>query len=297
MMEISDSKTKFAKHGYVHFTDLIPASLIQYLKRIIDNAEKEGGYGEIFFRKNCYNFAIDDAKIASLVNSKALQERLQQTIDRPLIHSDSIVFELDQKKKGFPWHVGLVSFKFIYPEDGGYSLWIPLDRIDNQDQGGGMALISLSDKNGGYLYNIAQEMNERKLNKSLRFDSIVTKILKRCPYVFVRILMLFFPFFSRFNPLALSPEDNRFLNSVKEEPNLEVGDAILFDKNVFHQTIPLRKGELHKRQALVLRFIDADSRYNEIGDSMEENVQFQIVDRIKIGSGQKFAQEQVLDLE
>ena len=174
-------------------------------------------------------------------------------------------------------------------------IWIPLDRIDNQDQGGGVALISLSEKSGRYLYDIAQEMNIRKFNSQIpRYDTVLTAIMKSLPYPIVRLLMLVLPWFSKLNPLALTQKENQFLDSVKSEPNLEVGDAIFFDKNVFHKSIPLLKGKLLKRQALVLRFIDSEARYNEIGDRVEKNVQFHIIDQIKIGHGQKFDQEHIL---
>src|SRR6218665_3698584 len=50
-------------------------------------------------------------------------------------------FELSKSRTGFPWHHDSLSFRYIRPQDSAYSIWIPLDKVDVERGGGGMAYV------------------------------------------------------------------------------------------------------------------------------------------------------------
>ena len=52
------------------------------------------------------------------------------------------------------------------------------------------------------------------------------------------------------------------LDFYAEEPKMNPGDVILFNKNVLHRSVPLLEGEINSRVALALRFIEIDSTYD-----------------------------------
>ena len=54
----------------------------------------------------------------------------------------------------------------------------------------------------------------------------------------------------------------RYSNTTRIEDSFQPGDALLFNKMVAHRSIMLGEGELPRRAAYSMRFINADSRYD-----------------------------------
>ncbi|NEP29063.1 hypothetical protein [Moorena sp. SIO3I6] len=59
-----------------------------------------------------------------------------------------------------------------------------------------------------------------------------------------------------------SPEVEPMLSTYGESDDFEIGDALLFDKEVIHRSCPLTEGPIETRRAFVMRFVEADSSYD-----------------------------------
>ena len=59
-----------------------------------------------------------------------------------------------------------------------------------------------------------------------------------------------------------SPTMNDILEAHATEDDFEPGDVLLFNKYVIHRSIKLEEGELERRAAFVMRFVEEGSHYD-----------------------------------
>ena len=59
------------------------------------------------------------------------------------------------------------------------------------------------------------------------------------------------------------PAMKKMLDYYTVEDSFELGDALIFDKNVIHRSVKLSDGKLDSRPALAIRFTDAEARYDK----------------------------------
>ncbi len=63
------------------------------------------------------------------------------------------------------------------------------------------------------------------------------------------------------------PLNNRSMKTLLDyfahEDDFELGDVLIFNKNVIHRSVKLSEGSIEKRGAFVMRFIDPNSRYDK----------------------------------
>lgn len=146
-------------------------------------------------------------------------------------------FEIQPGQRGLAWHWGFRSFSFIRPEDQGYTLWIPLDDVDPAGQNGGLPVVSER------VYSGREE----------------TKLLARycLGHEDEPLVMQAASHFASFCALR-----NGILDREKVELAFSPGDALLFNRYVFHRSAPFLEGPLLRRRAFVTRLIPASARYN-----------------------------------
>jgi len=180
---------------------------------------------------------IDQEK--DIFKSKELNTILSQLTKRELKFTQAVGFELKPKNTGFDWHVGLVSFNYIMPEDFACSLWIPLDEIDTNKQHGGMAYVSRKTYSAENYFSLVYQLRKQE-NLS---DLLTPEEFRNSQYA------------SKLECLIL--EKN------KVEDDFQVGDVLLFDEFVWHRSCVFKEGLMSSRMAYVMRFVDSQARYSK----------------------------------
>jgi hypothetical protein len=209
--------------------------------------------------------------------------------------SDGVVFETDPKLSGFDWHLDITSFKYIFPEDRGFSIWIPLDPIDQEDQDGGMTMLSTNSFSGCEFFKLQSRVTRALAEGCYDIPNIYKTLLgpkyrnarqKRFKKIFRFIRYLFPHLFS--DSLYISGFSRYLFDCEGVSYSLAPGDAIIFDKTVFHRSNPLRSGSLKTRRAFVMRLVEAKSRYNAVNAAKAGGDDSILVRRYARGDGDSF---------
>ena len=138
--EMKTDTAYFKKHGFSSVKNLITTERVEKLREINENIKNYSAFDS--FKRNTYNVGIDDENVRALVQSDMFAKFIATLGYGDSIFTDEIVFETDTTSVGFDWHIGVTSFKYIYPEDSAFSIWSPLDPVDPEGQDGGMTLLS-----------------------------------------------------------------------------------------------------------------------------------------------------------
>lgn len=167
--------------------------------------------------------------------------------EEELIFTQALGFELlANSSSGFPWHIGTQSFGFQRAEDFGCTIWIPLVNINPKGKRGGMKYVKRSDISGEFMYRSVDpkvfEILEKREAEGGELSVEEYKMLRDGP--------------------LNDPGMSQILGSYEVEPELALGDAILFDKNIIHSSVPLQSHDTDSRQALAIRFISPNSRFD-----------------------------------
>lgn len=91
--------------------------------------------------------------------------------------------------------------------------------------------------------------------------------------------------------LYISGFARNLFDSESVKYRLSPGDAIAFDKDVFHKSNKFLSGPQPSRRSFVMRFIDVSSRYNKVNSDKTGGDVSVLVNRIADGDGQKFNTE------
>src|SRR6185295_16071505 len=100
-----------------------------------------GPGGKDDFQRARYDVGNKNAVTRALIGSPEFRRILHTLIPGRLRFTQGIGFELTPGNVGLDWHFDLLSFSYIHPQDGAYTLWIPFDRIDPADQRGGLEYV------------------------------------------------------------------------------------------------------------------------------------------------------------
>lgn len=242
-------KREFSQKGFVKLRNFLKPDVIERfawtLDRKLENGRNLDWYGNVFNRIK-YDFANNDRDVLALMQDPIFSQTLTELARCSLLYTQSVGFELKKDQDiGLSWHVGTISFAFQPMEDFGCSLWIPTVNIDGRGQGGGISCVPKDIFSGQCMF----QYNELLSSYARRLKERGTPI----PYDEFSELEL--------RPIS-SPEVSAMLDEQASTPDFEVGDAMLFDKNVLHRSVPLGQGPLEARGALTLRFVDASSGYD-----------------------------------
>lgn len=241
-----DQIASFREKGFIKLRNLLTepcmAALREEALKYVASAQDRGDtYGDTF---NRLTYSLGETEVFKAVYaSREFRKVLGTLTGTRLIMTEAQGFELNSERDGFPWHYGSISFRFIRPQDLGYSIWIPLDPIDPTAQGGGMAYVSeqLFSARGNF------QMSSLLSSKLVAGESI-SEISAALFKVFDKSSVLMTELFERH----------------KEEDHFEVGDAFLFNKFVWHRSSPLKQGRMKTRLAVNMRFIDWRSRLDKV---------------------------------
>lgn len=228
----------FASHGFLKIPGLLTNLAVDALRevaeeRVAASASIGATYGETFSK---LTYGLGTSEIFQAVyTSRQFKRTIGDLLKTRIIATECNGFELTPGKTGFPWHYGSLSFRFVRPEDMGWSIWIPLDKIDPKEQAGGMAYVPENIASCSFNYQMSAILSKMKENNE-PFDEVTNG------------LNSIFGFKGRF------ATDVFETNAVQDM--FEVGDAFIFNKNVWHRSAPLKEGPMKRRLAVNMRFVD-----------------------------------------
>lgn len=229
----------FKEQGFLKIKNLLTPEAIRRLREITLSqiAPPVGEYADSEVAQ--LKYGIEDPIVKEIYSSEEFNI-LNELAQQRLLFLQGVGFQMEPEKKGFDWHVGVISFNFIRPEDFACSLWIPLDPIDTHNQHGGMCYVPTNISSAESYFSLVY-----KLVKNDDFiQALSSDQLKR-----------------RFD---IAPEMDAFLlEKTKVEDDFQLGDVLLFDKFVWHRSCTLKQGELPSRSVFVMRFTGEESRYSK----------------------------------
>jgi len=239
----------FKSNGFLLLKGLFTQELISYFSGIInDELQEPTDKYQTGFNRVRYDIFDKDSNIYEVLSDSTFKKVLSALCERDMIFTQALAFELKKSSSsGFPWHIGTQSFGFQRAEDFGCTIWIPLVPIDAKGQRGGMAYVPTNKVSGDFMYKCVDPST---------FNLIQEKIDRNEDLYIEEFMQL------RDGPLN-DPAMKKMLDYYTVEDSFELGDALIFDKNVIHRSVRLSDGKLDSRPALAIRFTDAEARYDK----------------------------------
>ena len=246
-----EQKMRFQRDGFVKLDGFLNADVVDTLLDRVDAEMRRGTVENLNvgsqFRRVKYDFESDKNDIFKLLERPYFRQALTDLVERELFLTFELCFEIEKNvSQGFPWHVGSQSFGFQFAEEFGCTLWAPLHPVDAKGQRGGMAYVPQHVVSGEFVF---QQM-EPAIVSALKAKERAGVRTDAGEYWALRAGTL------------NSPTMVEILENHQVEDDFEPGDVLLFNKMVVHRSIMLGEGELAKRAAHVMRFIDAGSHYD-----------------------------------
>ncbi|MGC5700872.1 hypothetical protein J4P02_11800 [Pseudomonas sp. NFXW11] len=231
---------QFHERGFIKLRQLLTQSAIEQLRELADSqlrpaqpntASHGDGFGRLTHQLGQVGI------LERLYQQPAFAQALTGLTGGRLIVSEAQSFELPVGRTGFAWHYDSLNFRYIRPQDPAFSLWLPLQPIRPQGQGGGMAWVPLSlcSAQANFQYS-------RQLAEKLARGESVAELSAQLQQTY-----------GTPGPLIDCFEQQRL------EDAFEPGDALLFSKYLWHRSSPLLAGEQPRRQAVTLRLLSAEA--------------------------------------
>ena len=245
----AEHKERFARDGFVKLEGFLNAEAIAVLSARAD-AELNSGTAvnlrAVAFSKAVYDFNAANGDLFELLERPYFREAVTDLTGRDLFLTFEASFEIEKNvNKGLPWHVGVQSFGYQFAEEFGCTLWAPMQPIVASGQRGGMAYVPQHVLSGEFVYSA---------------DVAVVEMLRSRERSGTRTSVQ--DYFDLRMGILNNPVLGELLEVHQVEDDFEPGDVLLFNKMVPHRSIMLGEGELARRAAYVLRFVDAASRYD-----------------------------------
>ena len=238
---------QFQRNGFVKLKNFLNDDAISFLRKRADAEMANSHFGDLV---NRIKYELQDQKqtMYELVSSDSFRDPLVTITGKELFFAFDMALEIEKNKsRGFPWHVGIQTFAIQMLEDFGCTIWVPLEKICTNDQAGGVACVSKRVVSGEFIYEKIEPAIVSTL-KNKEKQGIKTSLEN---YYFLK------------HEILNSPAMLEILENHKIEEDYDLGDVLLFDKNVIHRSVMLKDGILEKRAAFVLRFMDTNARFNK----------------------------------
>ncbi|MGB0524649.1 MAG: hypothetical protein ACPGJS_16870 [Flammeovirgaceae bacterium] len=242
----ADNLEEYHEKGFTKLTGFFSQELIQHMYEI---ASKQIEYPKDDFYKGRLSglqFNMSNHTVYDLLQDAAFSKTMKALTEKKLFFVHDIGFKIAKNTdSGLGWHVGVQSFGYQRATDYGCSLWVPLIPIDNSKQKGGIAFISEKMVSGEFIFKYLRNAAVSTLKKSIQENE---------PIPHER--------FKNIENILNTPEMLEILNYHQETFDCNLGDVIIFNKQVIHKSIKLGDGPIDFRYAYVLRFIDFDATYD-----------------------------------
>lgn len=249
MLEISlKDQEKFRKEGFLLLKNFYPKDFISYIKDKIDHQiDAPTDKYQSGFNRLAFDLFENDPVVIDFIQSDRFKGFMSMLTQRKMIFAQSLAFELKKKvDKGFPYHIGTQSFGYHRAEDFGCTIWAPLIPVSAPHYGG-MKYIPRDKVSGSFMYT--------------QVDPAVFEIVEKSTDDENSRLILEDYMKMRDEPLN-SDGMKMILDHFAVQDDFEVGDALIFDKNVIHKSVMLEDGDYDSRTAFVMRFFCSESKYD-----------------------------------
>ncbi|MGB3403666.1 MAG: phytanoyl-CoA dioxygenase family protein [Microcoleaceae cyanobacterium] len=233
------------KQGFIKLKGFLAPEAIKCLDEILEqDLEDANAAHENIFSK--YKYDMESNKDLEIIQHPVFQSTLAKLCQCSLLYAQHLGFEIEKNTNpGLKWHVDTLSFAYQQLEDFACTLWIPLTKIDTNAQGGGMSYVSKEKLSGKFLYDYASILSSYVQDLQAKDAAPSKEEMERLEYFMVS-----------------SPEVDTILRTQAEMDDFELGDVLLWDKEVIHRTCLLTEGPINTRRAFIMRFIAADSTYD-----------------------------------
>lgn len=161
-----------------------------------------------------------------------------------VVLTQAMILEMKQGSPGFLWHFDEFSFSFVRAEDMACTLWIPLTPIVTKEQHGGLLWVKQSDFSAKS--RMQQWAYHQKKGLQLEEPENTYAVTKKAQY----------------GDSWAGPYDVAMLEDLKQDCDMAVGDALLFNRYTWHKTHEILPGPIQCRTAVVLRVVSADARFD-----------------------------------
>ncbi|MCB9780204.1 MAG: phytanoyl-CoA dioxygenase family protein [Alphaproteobacteria bacterium] len=188
------------------------------------------------YRRYSNGVDIAHAAVGDLLDDLQLARTLSDVDGRAWLLSQVFVFDLSAGDAGLRWHSDFRSYAFLPATEHAWTAWVPLDPVGPDDQHGGVAVVPTT------VYSGTEEA---------KMFAFTCGALDDMEYIGKVMAGL-----EGFNALR-----NLLLDKAAIEPAMQPGDTLLFDRFVFHRSMPLAEGPRRSRRALALRLVPADGEY------------------------------------
>ena len=244
-----EQQEQFSRDGFIKLEGFLNPNVVEMLtarSEVELNRGTQVKLRALSFSKVQYDFDSPKADLFELLGRPYFQQALTALTGRDLFLTFEMSFEIEKNaNKGLPWHVGVQSFGFQFAEEFACTMWAPMQPIDVSGQRGGMAYVPQHVVSGEFVY--AADMAVGEVLKARERAGTPTSAQD---------------YFELRTGFLNSPMMEELLEVHRVEDDFEPGDVLLFNKVVAHRSVGLGDGDLERRAAYVLRFVDANSRYD-----------------------------------
>lgn len=239
---------QFRLTGFLKLPGFFTGAVLDSLrKRIEVELRTAPANFEAEFKRLKYDFETSKEDLYAILARPYFRAAMSELTGRTMFLTFEMCFELEKNvSKGFPWHVGVQSFGYQRAGDYACTIWTPLHPVDPAGQRGGMQYVPRTVMSAEFVY----EYVEPALVESLRVRAARGEPIRLEDYFALR------------EGVLNSPAMLDILEAQAVEDAFEPGDALIFDKYVIHRSRPLGEGPLERRDAFVMRFVEAGSRYD-----------------------------------
>ncbi len=246
-----EQKMRFQRDGFVKLDGFLNGAVVGTL---LDRVEVEMGRDiadgltkDSMFNRAKYDFESDKNDVFELLERRYFRQALTELVERELFLTFELCFEITKNvDEGFPWHVGAQSFGYQPAGEFGCTVWAPLHPVDTKGQRGGMAYVPQNVVSGEFVFE--------------QLEPAVVSTLKAKERAGIRTTVR--EYFSMRTGVLNAPAMVEILEQHQVEEDFQPGDVLLFNKMVIHRSVMLGEGELPRRAAHVMRFVDAGSHYD-----------------------------------
>jgi len=201
-------------------------------------------------------------KLEALLND--LSKPISDFLGEEIIFTQVLLLEMNQGTIGFPWHFDEYSFCFIRPEDMALSLWIPLVPIDTKDQHGGMNWVNQND------FSAKSRMQQWAFHQKNGLQVEAKERMKGWKYYQDKGTDSKIPSndfdeakWNQYGDRWAGEYDLKMLDNLKQEGDMKLGDALLFNRYTWHKTHALGSGIIPSRTAIVFRMVSGNALFDK----------------------------------
>ena len=232
----------YATTGVVALRRWFSASAIGAMRAAVDREIVASRPGRPFSRE-AKDIVRNDGDVQGLIFGGAFGDVLEALTGRRLRMTQCQGIEMTAGRTGHPWHIGVTSFNFVYPDDFGLTVWIPLNMaIDPDGQDGGLRFVSMAEVDGAERYRAVFDMERMRRERKVLFDGCF---------------------------IDAEEGERRAMPALAVDP----GDAIVFDRRVFHRSATLREGVHDRRLALIIRLVGPEARFARAQWSLARSIE------------------------